>query len=139
MTQSPRTRAFTLFEMLLVVTIIGLLAALMVPQLGKQFGKSQVRITKAQLESLSAAVEQFRLDVQRYPDEREGLAVLVERPLSIANWDGPYLGKRTLPKDGWSRDFVYARDNTFGFLILSYGADGKEGGEGENADLDNRS
>jgi len=139
--QRPRTHhtsAFTLIEMLLVVAIIGLLAALLVPQLGKQFGKSQVKVTRAQLERLSTAVEQFRLDMQRYPTEQEGLKILVEKPREGDNWGGPYLGKTTLPTDGWGRDFVYKLDDTFGFRLISLGADGKEGGEGEAADLDNR-
>ena len=131
-------RAFTLIEMLLVVAIIGLLAALLVPQLGRQFGKSQVKITRAQLERLATAVEKFRLDMQRYPTEQEGLTILVEKPREGDNWGGPYLGKTTLPTDGWGRDFIYKLDDTFGFRLISLGADGKEGGEGENADLDNR-
>ena len=135
----PARTAFTLMEMLLVVAIIGLLAALLVPQLGKQFGKSQVKITTAQLANLAQSVEQFRLDIQRYPTEQEGLKVLVDKPLQLDTWDGPYLGKKTLPTDGWGREFIYKLDDTFGFRIMSLGADGVEGGEGANADLDNRS
>jgi len=131
--------AFTLFEMLLVVAIIGLLAALIAPTLGKQFGRSQVGITKAQLQDLSTKVEQFRLHVGRYPTEEEGLAALVEKPQGVDSWDGPYLGKASVPKDPWNNEFVYELDDEWGFRLISLGADGREGGEGEAADLDNRS
>ncbi len=133
------SRAFTLIELLFVVLIIGLIAALIVPRLGKTFGKSQVKTTQAQIAQLGALVEEFRADVHRYPSEQEGLAALVSKPAEAAGWEGPYLQKKSLPKDGWGRDFVYKADAQFGFVIRSLGADGKEGGEGEDADLDNRS
>lgn len=134
-----RSRAFSLIEMLFVVIIIGLIAALVVPNLGKAFGKSQVKTTTAQLANLSDAVENFRLDVNRYPTEQEGLQALIEKPETAEGWAGPYLDKRTLPTDGWGNEFIYKRDPDFGFIIISHGADGVQGGSGENADLDNRS
>jgi len=130
---------FTLVEVLFVVIIIALIAAIALPQLGKVFGRSQVKTTEAQLAQLSGAVEQFRADVQRYPTEQEGLKALIEKPQGVEGWEGPYIQKRTLPKDGWKRDFIYKLDDRFGFIVRSLGADGKEGGEGENADIDNRS
>lgn len=130
---------FTLVEVLFVVLIIGLILAIAVPRLGKAFGRGQVETTRAQLSRLSAAVEEFRTDVRRYPEENEGLKVLIEKPQGVEGWDGPYLEKRTVPKDGWQRDYIYKRDEKFGFVIRSLGADGKEGGERDDADLDNRS
>lgn len=133
-----RRRAFSLFEILIVIAIIGLLAALAVPRLAKSLGKAQVQTTRANIALLNGAVVGFRADVGRYPSEQEGLTALVSNDASIDNWDGPYLEKRSLPKDGWNRDFRYKLDEEFGYRIVSYGADGQPGGDGENADLDNR-
>ncbi|MDX2115436.1 MAG: type II secretion system major pseudopilin GspG [Planctomycetota bacterium] len=138
-TAGTRAGGFTLVEVLFVVIIIGLIAAIAVPRLGKAFGKGQVKTTVAQMARLSAAVEEFKADVMRYPTEQEGLKALVEKPQGVDAWKGPYLDRRVVPKDGWNHDFHYRLDDTFGFLIKSLGADGKEGGEGDNADLDNRS
>lgn len=138
-TRQAGRRGFTLAEMLFVVIILGLIAALLIPRLGHSLGTGRVKTTQAQIENLAAAVEQFRADVGRYPEEQEGLKALIERPIGLEKWNGPYLSRRTLPKDGWNNEFVYRRDATFGFVIKSLGADGKEGGEGEAADLDNRS
>lgn len=131
--------AFSLFELLIVLAIIGLLAALVLPRFSDAFGKGQRKSTEAQLSSLTSAVEAFKLDHGRYPTQQEGLSVLINRPTDVeeANWK-PYLAKETLPMDGWKRPFIYRTDDKFGFRIISFGADGKEGGEGEDADLDNR-
>lgn len=131
---------FTLLEMLLVVAILALLAALVGSRLVGAFGGAQVKTTKSQIESLSSNIERMRLDIGRYPTAEEGLRVLIEKPQTNAEkWAGPYLPKEVLPKDGWGNEFVYQIDETWGFRIVSYGADAKPGGEGENADLDNRS
>lgn len=132
-------RAFSLIEMLFVIAIIGLIAALVLPRLGGAFGKSQVKTTQAQLSLLSDAVESFKLDVGRYPSAEEGLKALIQKPDNATGWDKPYLNKTTVPMDGWGNAFVYSLDDQFGFRIVSLGADGKPGGEGENKDLDNRS
>ncbi len=132
-------RAFSLMEMLIVVAIIGLIAALAVPRLGKLFGESQRKTTVAQVQILTQSVENFKINVGRYPTKEEGLRVLLEKPDGAEGWEGPYLDKKTLPKDGWKRDFIYIPDEKWGFIITSLGADGKDGGEGDNADIDNRS
>ncbi len=130
---------FSLFELLIVLAIIGLLAALVLPRFGDAFGKAQEKTTKAQMASLQIAVDEFKLEYGRYPSEDEGLTALVKRPdwIDEADWD-PKLDKETLPIDGWKRDFIYKLDDNFGFRIISYGADGTPGGEGENEDLDIR-
>lgn len=128
-------------EMLFVIAIIGLLVALVAPNLAKAFGRGQVKTTRAQIESLSTAVEKFYTDTSRYPTASEGLGVLVKKPDGLDSWDGPYLKRNELPKDAWGRDFIYKPDEKFGFVIRSLGADGKEGGApgSQDADIDNRS
>lgn len=137
----PSRRAFTLVEMLLVIAIIGLIAALVTPQVLKSVQKSQTQTTKAQMSLLEAALQEFYSDNNRYPTESEGLKALIDKPQDLATWSGPYLKRKTLPKDGWGTDFVYKLDPQFGFVIRSFGADKREGGaEGsQDADIDNRS
>lgn len=133
-------RAFSLFEMLIVLAIIGLLAALVAPRLAGVFMGGQLKQTKAQIQLLSGAVAEFQLDMLRVPTDAEGLRALIEKPADAdEKWVGPYLERRTLPKDGWNNDFVYKTDPEFGYVIISRGSDGREGGEGDAADLDNRS
>ncbi len=139
--RSQPVRGFTLVELLFVIAIIGLLVALVTPQLAKAFGKSQVKTTKAQLSLLSSSVERFYTDTSRYPTEAEGLSVLLKKPDGLDSWEGPYIKSKELPKDAWGHDFIYKLDKDFGFVIRSLGADGKEGGApgSQEADLDNRS
>lgn len=134
-------RAFTLIEVLFVVIILGLIAALVVGRLGDKLTEGKVKTTTVQLHALANAIEEFRADVGRIPTEQEGLKALVERPQGVeeAKWaKGGYLGKRTVPLDGWNNAYVYKTDVDFEYIVKSLGADGKEGGEGVNADLDNR-
>ncbi|MFU8828385.1 MAG: type II secretion system major pseudopilin GspG [Phycisphaerales bacterium] len=131
---------FSLLEMLVVLAIIGLLVALFAPRLTGAFTGGQVRTTKAQLQQLTTAVEEFRMTLNRLPTEEEGLRVLVERP---ADGEGTewrnFLGTREVPRDAWGNEFVYSRsDPDFEYVIISYGSDGKPGGEGDAADIDNR-
>jgi len=131
---------FTLLEMLVVLAILGLLAALVVPRLGGKVQDAQVETTKVEISNLSAAVEEFAINVGRYPTEAEGLEALIERPAGIpeSKWKRPYLQKRVMPRDGWNNEYVYeSGEGTY--LIRSLGADGQPGGEGYDADLDNQS
>lgn len=133
-------RGFSLLEMLVVLAIIGLLVALFAPRLTGAFAGGQVKTTKAQLQQLSAAVEEFRMTMKRLPTEEEGLRVLVERPEGEADseWRN-FLGMRELPKDAWGNEFVYSLDDPdFDYVIRSYGSDGAPGGEGDASDLENR-
>lgn len=134
---------FTLFEMIIVVAILGLLVALVAPRLTGNLEKSKITVTKTQIANLSTSVEQFYLEVGRYPSLEEGLAALVERPQSITEekWNGPYTEKDVLPRDGWDRPFEYeppAEENNNRYIIRSLGADGRAGGEKTNTDLTNR-
>jgi general secretion pathway protein G len=131
---------FTLVEILIVITIIALLAALVGPRLMGSLSKSQGKTTKAQIEMLATALDNFRLDNGRYPTQEEGLQVLIEQPETLASWSGPYLKKRKLPVDAWGFPFVYATPAQRGgidFDLYSLGADGAEGGEQENAEIGN--
>lgn len=131
-------RGFTLLELLVVMVIIGMLAAFVAPRYFAQVGKSQVKAAKAQVNSLEQALEQFRLDVGRFPSNEEGLAALNAAPPGVgSNWSGPYL-KKALPNDPWGKPYQYVQPGTHGELDLySLGKDGREGGSGENSDIGN--
>jgi general secretion pathway protein G len=132
-----RIGGFTLLELLVVMVIIGLLAGYVGPKYFSQIGKSEVKATKAQIDALGKAIDQFRLDVGRYPTTEEGLAVLVARPANVPKWDGPYLTKG-VPVDPWGTPYVYKAPGTHGdYDLISYGKDGRPGGDGENADITN--
>jgi general secretion pathway protein G len=130
-----KTAGFTLLELLVVIVIIGLLAGYVAPRYFSQVGKSEIQVARAQIESLEKALDQFRLDVRRYPSAEEGLEALVTRPASAPNWGGPYL-KKAVPADPWGRPYVYrVPGEKHEFQLLSLGRDGKAGGSGEDADL----
>jgi general secretion pathway protein G len=132
-----RARGFTLLELLVVMVIIGMLAAFVAPRYFAQVGKSQAKAAKAQIMALEQALDQFRLDVGRYPSNEEGLQALNAAPSNVPGWGGPYL-KKAAPNDPWGHPFVYVQPGTHGELDLSsYGKDGREGGTGENADITN--
>jgi general secretion pathway protein G len=128
-------RGFTLVELLIVMVIIGMLAALVYPRLTSKVGKGKQSAAKAQIELLGQALDQFKLDTGRYPTTSEGLNALMVNP-GIPNWDGPYL-RKAVPNDPWGRPFHYECPGSHGgdYEISSYGADGTQGGEDENKDI----
>lgn len=134
-------RGFSLLEMLIVVAILGLIATLVFNNLGGAMTSAKVDTTKAQIDAASSAINRFESNVGRYPtlEEMRAFAALIDEPSDAPGWDGPYLGKEKAPTDGWDRELIYELDEKWGFRVKSYGADGKPGGEDENADLDNRS
>lgn len=131
-------RGFTMVELMAVLIILGLLATVVVTNFVGKIGDARKTTTKASLKQLSAAVYQFYMDNNRYPSEDVGLIELVEQPSDCTNWEpGGYLDSTDLPVDGWNRDFIYELDPGSGkpFVIKSLGADGQDGGEGDNEDL----
>jgi general secretion pathway protein G len=130
-------RGFTLLELLVVVVIIGLLAGFVAPRYFGQVGKSEVNVAKAQLDALEKALDQYRLDTGRYPDNELGLSALVQKPATEPKWAGPYL-RKGVPLDPWGKPYIYKIPGEKGeFDLLSYGKDGQAGGTGENADITN--
>jgi general secretion pathway protein G len=128
-------RGFTLLELLVVMVIIGLLAGYVGPKLFAQIGKSETKVTRAQIDALQKALDQYRIDTGRYPSTEQGLATLVSRPADEPRWGGPYLAK-AVPADPWGRGYVYLSPGHHGdYDLLSLGRDGQPGGEGEDADL----
>jgi general secretion pathway protein G len=134
-TRHRRAAGFTLLELLVVMVIIGLLAGFVGPRFFAQIGKSETKTAKAQIDALGKALDQFRLDVGRYPSSEEGLAALNERPSGDTRWAGPYL-KKGVPQDPWGKPYVYVAPGEHGeYDLLSYGKDGQPGGEGDAQDV----
>ena len=127
---------FTLLELLVVIVIIGLLAAYVGPKYFSQLGKSEVTIAKAQIEAFEKSLDTFRLDVGRYPTTEEGMNALMAAPPAVSSkWNGPYL-KKGIPQDPWGHPYIYRAPGTKAeYEIISTGKDGQPGGTGENADI----
>jgi general secretion pathway protein G len=127
-----------MIEMMAVIVIIGILGGIVAVSVVGKIDKSRVIATKASLKMLHNAVVQFKLDTGRYPTEDVGLKELVEQPTDVTGWNtGGYLETTTIPKDSWGNEFIYQLYPESGkpFVIISYGANGEEGGEGYDVDL----
>lgn len=133
----PGMMGFTLLELLVVMVIIGLLAAYVGPKYFEQIGKSEIKTTMAQMDALGKALDQYRLDVGRYPSSEAGLSALFIKPSNAPKWGGPYL-KKNAPPDPWGKPYVYRQPGEHGeYDLLSYGKDSRPGGSGEAADITN--
>lgn len=132
-----RQCGFTLLELLVVVAIIGLLAGYVGPKYFGQLGKAEVKAARAQIDAMEKALDQYRLDVGRYPTSEQGLNALVVQPAGVTKWAGPYL-KKGLPVDPWNKPYLYKSPGEHGEVdVFSYGRDGTPGGSGEDADITN--
>ena len=129
---------FTLIEIMVVIIILGILVGLIVPRFMEKPEKARIVKAQMQIESISAALKEYKLDSGDYPTTEQGLEALVEKP-SIGKIPRKYPEKGYLakiPKDPWGNDYVYISPGEHGdFDLISYGADGEEGGEGKNADV----
>jgi general secretion pathway protein G len=142
MTAPPRRsarhgeRGFTLVEILVVITIIGLIMALVGPRVLNYLSEAKSKAAQIQISSFSSALDLYFLDTGRYPSSSEGLAALVQRPGNIAQWNGPYLKGGVVPTDPWSNPYVYRMPGEHGtYDLISYGSDGTQGGAGAAADI----
>ena len=134
----PRHHGFTLLELLVVMVIIGLLAAYVGPRYFAQIGKSEQGAARNQIEAFANALDTYRLDTGHYPGNDLGLRALAIKPANEPKWQGPYLQKE-VPTDPWGRAYLYGIQDTNGdFTLKSYGKDGLPGGEGDNADISYR-
>ena len=129
-------QGFTLVEMLVVITIIGLIMGLIGPRVLNYLSESKVKAAKIQLQSFASALDLFYLDAGRFPSTAEGLAALVKQTPGVSAWNGPYLRGGNVPNDPWSHGYVYRSPGEHGpYDIVSYGSDGQEGGSGVAADI----
>ena len=135
----PRRRrqaGFTLVELLVVLIILGLIAAFAAPRVIKFVGGAKTDSAKIQIDRLSGVLDLYRLQVGRYPSEDEGLNALMEQPADAPDWEGPYLKKADALMDPWRRPYIYRFPGEHGdYDLYSLGADGEDGGEGEDRDL----
>jgi len=129
-------RGFTLVEMPVVITIIALIMALVGPRVLNYLTDAKIKTAKIQIASFENALDLYYLDANRYPSTSEGLRALVERPGGTVVWTGPYLKGNTVPNDPWGKPYVYRSPGEHGpYDIMSYGADGQQGGTGADGDI----
>ena len=129
-------RGMTLIEILVVLTLIGIVMGIVGGNYLGQGEKAKQKAAKLEIEQIGQTLDLFKLEVGRYPTTQEGLQALITAPAGVSNWNGPYWKKSTLPKDPWTNEYKYASPGQHGaYDIWSYGADGKEGGEGTNKDI----
>ncbi|WP_417484406.1 type II secretion system major pseudopilin GspG [Maricaulis salignorans] len=129
-------RGITLFELLVVLVILALLATIVAPRVIGYLGRSKTDVAQAQLSSIATSLELFYLDMGRYPDMDEGLEALMEAPEESVMWRGPYFGNRSGFNDPWGRPYLYLRvEPGDRFTLSTLGRDGEVGGEGEDGDL----
>ena len=129
-------RGMTLIEILVVLTLIGIVMGIVGGNYLGQGEKAKQKAAKLEIEQIGQTLDLFKLEVGRYPTTQEGLQALITAPTGVSNWNGPYWKKNTLPKDPWTNEYKYASPGQHGaYDIWSYGADGKEGGEGVNKDV----
>lgn len=130
-----KKKGFTLIELLVVLVILTALAGLVGPKVMGHLNSSNSKVAKVQLNDISVAIDMFAIDNGRYPTSQEGLNSLINAPSAAKSWSGPYLKGGILPIDPWGNSFLYELTPSGQYLLKTLGADGKEGGEGDNEDF----
>ncbi|AKJ29724.1 general secretion pathway protein GspG [Caldimonas brevitalea] len=132
------SRGFTLLELLIVLVIMGLIMAVVTPQVMNMFSGAKTDAAALQVETLTTAINYYHMDTRSYPDTEQGLAALLKAPSGVQRWNGPYVRKRQHLVDPWGRPYRYRYPGQHGTVdVYTLGADDREGGEGENADVGN--
>ncbi len=127
---------YTLLELMVVILILALIISIAAPKVIGYFGRSKTHAAEIQIANIVSSLSLYKLDVGKFPTEAQGLKALVERPADVKNWDGPYLTRRDGIIDPWGNPYIYKLSGTDGHVVvLSYGADGKPGGTGEDGDI----
>ena len=131
-------RGFTLIELLVVIAVLGLLIGLVGPALMERLGSAKQKVAEQSIARIAGVLDMYRIDVGGYPSSQQGLKALVARPANVPGWNGPYIKEEEGLLDPWGRPYQYRSPSQRpgrGFDIISLGADGKAGGEGEDADV----
>ncbi len=135
-TPAARMRGMTLIEILVVLVLIGIVLGIVGGNFIGRGEKAKADAAKIEIGQIGQALDLFKLEVGRYPSTQEGLQALISAPTGVSNWNGPYWKKSTLPKDPWNNEYRYVAPGQHGaYDIISYGADGREGGEGADKDI----
>ena len=133
---ASRERGMTLIEILVVLVLIGVVLGIVGGNFIGKGEKAKADAAKIEIGQISQTLDLYKLEIGRYPTTQEGLQALISAPAGVTNWNGPYWKKSTLPKDPWGNEYRYSAPGQHGpYDIMSYGADGKEGGEGANKDI----
>ncbi|HAQ35285.1 MAG: type II secretion system protein GspG [Maricaulis sp.] len=136
-TQKPHGKSgYTLAELLVVMVILALLAAIATPLVLNQLNNARHQSAATQVENFATALSYYRLGVGRFPDASQGLQALITQPSGTTGWSGPYLdANRGIPDDPWDRPYIYEVVGPGQVVIRTLGRDGQEGGDGEDADI----
>jgi general secretion pathway protein G len=131
-----RARGMTLIEILVVLVLLGIVMTIVAGNFIGQGEKAKAKAAQLEISQIASTLDLYKLEVGKYPTTQEGLQALVTAPAGVSNWNGPYWKKPTLPKDPWGNEYKYTSPGAkTPYEIVSYGADGKEGGDGDNKDI----
>jgi len=138
MKKNKKKNGFTLLELLVVLAILGLLAAIVGPQVIRYLGSSKTQAAQVQVKNIAASLQLFRLDAGRYPTNAEGLGALIKAPTTVPIWNGPYLPDASAITDPWGKPYLLRVPGQHGEVdVYTLGADGVAGGSGEAQDVGN--